>query len=501
MNTEEVARRLSSSRAGFTLIGYQEVGLPYWQLSLECVILNRKEVPALAEFAMRAMASGLPTVEDISGFLGLEESIVASVLAPLFQDDFIHLSSERDGCFELTQSGERLLRTCEFVVPEETVFTLDYDGWTRRLVDLGNVTKDTPGNLKKRGIWALPAFPADPPNADDITVAEVRALVSGVLEKRQKGTVVGAEVLSIEGLHDKRRIFYRQAIALLFKSVQSSDVQVAFAVDGRLSQAHEDAFTEAAGLKKLGVLEALKESSTDSASLGLDADLLSIAVEGPEVIELARSARLSKRDVLRRQEALGARGADPVIAEAEIAALDEAKEKLDTIEAKLTQYPVRMLEVYEHPDILQEALAEAQERLLIISPWIKSAVVSDDFIASLESCLARGVSVAIGYGINSRKPAEGSDTNALRRLEALAGKHENLVVAALGDTHSKVLVLDRRYVVITSFNWLSFRGDASKPFRDERGVLVVIPDEIDNTYDSLMKRVLKAVESCRDSEH
>jgi hypothetical protein len=438
------------------------------------------------------MASGLQTVEDISGFLGLDESIVASVLASLFQDDFLRVSRDCEGCFELTDSGERLLANCKLVVPEETVFSLDYDGWTRRLVDLGNVTKHAAADLKKLGVWALPAFPADPPTADDISVAEVRDMVSETLERRQRGPVVGAEVLSVEGLYEKRRTFFVQAVALLFRSVQTGEIQVAFAVDGRASQAHEEAFTQAAGLKKLGVLDALKESAIDAASLVLDTELLSTATDGLEVAELARGARIGKRDVLERQKALDARTSDAVIAESEIEALDEAREQLGTIEARLTKYPIRMLEVFEHPEILEEALKEAQERLLIVSPWIKSAVVNDGFISSLRSCLARGVAVSIGYGINPRNPDDGSDKGALRKLKELTSEYPNLILAPLGDTHSKVLVLDRRYVVVTSFNWLSFRGDASKPFRDERGVLVQIPTKIDELYGSFMVRIEEA---------
>ena len=49
-----------------------------------------------------------------------------------------------------------------------------------------------------------------------------------------------------------------------------------------------------------------------------------------------------------------------------------------------------------------------------------------------------------------------------------------------GDTHAKVLVCDRSFAIVTSFNWLSFRGDPRRSFRDERGMHVGLPEFIDS---------------------
>jgi hypothetical protein len=36
---------------------------------------------------------------------------------------------------------------------------------------------------------------------------------------------------------------------------------------------------------------------------------------------------------------------------------------------------------------------------------------------------------------------------------------------------------------------LSFKGDANRPFRDERGTLVAVPEEIDRIDDDYMRRM------------
>ena len=51
-----------------------------------------------------------------------------------------------------------------------------------------------------------------------------------------------------------------------------------------------------------------------------------------------------------------------------------------------------------------------------------------------------------------------------------------------------MLLVDIDFVVQTSFNWLSFRGDPKKQFRDERGFLVKIPDMINQVFNEYLPR-------------
>ena len=51
-----------------------------------------------------------------------------------------------------------------------------------------------------------------------------------------------------------------------------------------------------------------------------------------------------------------------------------------------------------------------------------------------------------------------------------------------------MLVCDRTFMVVTSFNWLSFKGDPKRTFRDERGLLVSLPEQIDAQFEELLGR-------------
>ncbi len=59
----------------------------------------------------------------------------------------------------------------------------------------------------------------------------------------------------------------------------------------------------------------------------------------------------------------------------------------------------------------------------------------------------------------------------------------------MANTHEKVLLVDTKYVVITSFNWLSFKGDPKLGFRQETGLYTIDSKTIQANINSLEKRM------------
>lgn len=152
--------------------------------------------------------------------------------------------------------------------------------------------------------------------------------------------------------------------------------------------------------------------------------------------------------------------------------------------AELSQIPVRRVPTYEHPRLLREAMSLAQSRVLIISPWITPAVVDGGFLGEFESLLRRGVQVHIGFGIkgDSDRRANNPAVDALRRLSA---DFSNFSLIDMGNTHAKVLIWDQNWVS-SSFNWLSFRGDPNRTFRQEEGIFVALPDRVEEAYSEML---------------
>jgi phosphatidylserine/phosphatidylglycerophosphate/cardiolipin synthase-like enzyme len=174
--------------------------------------------------------------------------------------------------------------------------------------------------------------------------------------------------------------------------------------------------------------------------------------------------------------------------------LEDAEQRERELLAALESLSVRHLPVYEHPQYMQRAFENAQRRILIVSPWVRAEVVDTEFLGRLRKALDRNVDVYIGYGIGDdgreRRPARAieRDKAAEGELRRVAERYRNFHLAKFGDTHAKVLVCDSRFSIVSSFNWLSFRGDRHLRFRDERGMYVGIPEKVDALFDEYVSR-------------
>ena len=117
--------------------------------------------------------------------------------------------------------------------------------------------------------------------------------------------------------------------------------------------------------------------------------------------------------------------------------------------------------------------------------------MNPEFLAGVERAVQRGVDVYIGYGIDGEDQRETErDKRAIRDLQRLATEYRCLHLVRFGDTHAKVLVCDQQYAIVTSFNWLSFKGDRSRSFRDERGIYVGLSDFAQTQFEFYEKRFL-----------
>jgi hypothetical protein len=136
-----------------------------------------------------------------------------------------------------------------------------------------------------------------------------------------------------------------------------------------------------------------------------------------------------------------------------------------------------LLQTHEHRDALRDAILEARKELVIISPWLRTAAVDGELIGWLGMALERHreLRIAIGYGIerNAGKQedrATRDQEEALKRLNKLAERWRGrLRIIEIGNTHEKIVICDDRYVIITSFNFLSFNPRPEKGIRREMG--------------------------------
>ena len=468
MTSEQGLLRLAGFKPGLRLAHVREAALPMLKLRLDVLLQEAKPLPAMQEFALKAVECGITTVQGVSDFLGLERDVLTGPLQELWHQDLIDVST---GKLAITPSGQQALLDLAAIAPVRREIDVGFDLALRRVVSFRSLTL-RPKQVSEMNLdlVPLPRGNAKRPHADELPTEEVARLI-----RRAFGSSVSpVELYGIRDIVGTEK-FYEPALLLVYVDPQSSDCQVSVAIDERISSDHEAAVGLAGG----------------AAAIGLDCE--SFLNSSPDLREfLPRQLAVNRNfdEDYRRLERqmLEFRIAD----EPEGALKDEGPTVKDTplpgndiaeAQAAINRLVVRPVRVYEHPEILRSAFEDCNRRLLIISPWITSGVVDDGLLRRLESACNRGVRIHIGFGIGDGGPfGRPRDERPIRSLREIARRYKNFTLVDLGNTHAKVLICDDFYVK-TSFNWLSFRGDPDRTYRQEEGVLVRESAHVDEEYE------------------
>ena len=144
-------------------------------------------------------------------------------------------------------------------------------------------------------------------------------------------------------------------------------------------------------------------------------------------------------------------------------------EKIDITEGKT-------IEVDEHKKYFIYILENAKQSIYIQSPWInwRTLQLYKDYI---EAAVDRGVKVIIKYGLKPRNRFDkiGIDEESKRFFNSL---NKSLFLLIKGDDHSKIVICDNEFMIMGSFNWLSFGGGNEPNARGETSSIIKNEAEI-----------------------
>lgn len=487
-DAEYVALRYADQHAGYRLASYAEVALPVYRVRVRTLVVAETALTATEVFILRAMGKGLPDSQAITGVLGLDGRVIESTLAELMRNDDVVLAAEegaRHQRLTLTSKGKKTLATEASEHPEETTITLYSDGVTGRVVGLTDDGLMTSYAVRDLGLRRIPTIKQKRPTVDALERLEVERMLDKATGRRRRLV----SILSFNAI-ESRYVVYQPGVALVYVGRAPSDLLVSFAIDGHLSEEHETAFARNNGVRQLKIA---KELQDDGEAFELPEFVAADTVGITEPAEHSRDvadALKADADVGIAEDALKD-AIDDAEREAAEKRLKHAKSEAAQKRSALETFTVRRITMEEHAPLLWQTLSSATSRLLIVSPWIRARVVNHRFIRELRGLLKQGVSVFIGWGIGDRKEREElseADQRAVRDLERLASEHSNLHFKYVGNTHAKVLICDERLAVYTSFNWLSFKGDPKRGFREENGVMVTIPEKVEAWFQAEVEK-------------
>lgn len=136
----------------------------------------------------------------------------------------------------------------------------------------------------------------------------------------------------------------------------------------------------------------------------------------------------------------------------------------------------KTIEVDEHKKYFIYVLKNAKDSIHIQSPWInwRTLQIYKDHI---QNAVKRGVKVTIKYGMKPRNRHDktGIDEDSKKFFNSLDKKCFNLIK---DDDHSKIVICDEDFMIMGSFNWLSFGGGNEKGARGETSSINTEKDEI-----------------------
>jgi hypothetical protein len=447
MSAADVAGRFAK-RPDFELIAYADVGLPYWRLRTRCELLSRKPISPIDEFILRAVGAGVERRDDLLMLLGLDDVVLDGAVGGMLAEDW--LTSVGDEQVRATEKGRAAEQAAVQERSEERMVTFEFDGLLRRPSLLALPLE--PSQLEAVGARQIPPHPTSRP--DELELHDHRAEVELLIRTFGGRRDREVDLLAIKEVVRRERVF-REATALLFRAVHGNELRVAFAVDGEISHEHEQRFAQARLLDRLGIARGVRSRTRHPALLP----------EPARALYDGDTERAARDEIRARSEAAEA---TPVEDPDVTTALGEARRRLRAL-------PVRTVDCYEHPPLLDVALRSAKERLVIVSPRITGAVLDDDVARALRRVLDKGVSVRLAYGV-SRDAAAGVDDGAHERLRRLRNDFRTLEVAHVPSLKVNALVRDGTLAVVTNFPLLSHRGDAKRALGDERGWLLAVPE-------------------------
>jgi PLD-like domain len=389
-------------------------------------------------------------------------------LSQLIADDLLSLSpsNDRKQRLSLSEKGKKALDGAETLVPEERAHTIEFDAILQKVVRHGREQLLTSRQARDRGYKQIRPLLKKQIGISDLPLRDVQKSFSEGISKRETRRTI----LAVCELY-RKNLYFLPAICVIYRAIDGPDVQVSFVVDGKHSPQHDQAFAQADGTHLLHIDRDLTRFGNDAENFEM------IEQEVREALNKGVASRITDQhgDVI---EASVRSVADP-----ESWSLLTAEQKLELQQAGLTY-----LDAQDHYPVLLHALKTAKYRLLIHTPFLHELIVTDEFVMDLERLLKSGCKVYIGYGMpesDVQKPSK-SHLRVVERLEKIARRYSNFLFKKV-DSHAKVLLQDELFVVLGSFNWLSFRGDPDRAFRDEQSALIALPSMVERKFQSELR--------------
>lgn len=491
MNIEELADNHKNDFPGYTLVDYYDAAFPMYVFQLKVLLQIKKTIPVVQEYLLRAIDAGQNNLREIALLLGLEPRIVQIAAVELEQRSYViprrfDSSGRNELLLHLTSKGQAALRELVLSEPEKSSLAVCVDALTHEILPFRPLRQ--PKDVKDL-YHVIPTYVAQPTlEALKHEFVTLKKLVSEQQRnyeqnrqeylqerhlKRPKRDLI--ELIQVE----KSWTAYRLMRILQYIRPKDNSLQLQVYDGNERSNTHEGVLLRMEeGDTKFRPLRSVSQSEVpdqSQAEIPIEIQRLIPAAER-KAIEIPRLQReiQSKQQALEEPKSLLT--SELVIERQEaVYLIEKLKEEINEYEQRIEELEAgakgtEVLQMHQHRAKLFQALDQAKSHVIIISPWLSLQAIDYEVQKQIGLALSRGIDIYLGHGFG---PPDRKEKETLPVLKNLAQKKRGrLIRHRFDDVHSKVLICDTSFMVLTSFNWLSFSGDTKRGSRVEDGVLI-----------------------------
>ncbi|WP_343319321.1 hypothetical protein AAFM46_02415 [Arthrobacter sp. TMP15] len=413
-DNRDLFSRYGSSRAGRILVAVSKAALPVTVVSTSVIAQEKKGIPLLDEFILRAIRLGQGRIRRIAQLSGVADSLIQSSAAGLAASGNL-IYGVQDGVLALTPFGEKMAIDMATIKPVQRQFKVCFDRTLWCVAGYDSNELISKGQARDADQLILPAIKSSRIGDRDIAVSNLNALI-------RKGNIGSSEIdiLRITKLSGNTHRYLPVGILIYVDSV-NSDLELALIVDEDLSQSHELPLISLDVAKRLGI-----EVSRDVLRPKLSDEL-----------EVAREARRSSPEI-------------------------------NSGTSSLSQ--VARVLGFEHRALLEDGLSVTNRRLLIATGDVDVEFFKSYALPKIADLLKAGVTVKLAF--NRPQKSAATDKDPLGLLSKLSARYPASLSVDLDHEYtSNTLIFDDSWVE-TSFGWLDDVPHSPQPLMLHEGTLV-----------------------------
>lgn len=482
---EQVAEANASFYPGFDLVSFFEAGMPVYKVLIKISVLQERNLPIVSEYVLKMIDSGITQPDEIARWLGIPESHVYSAAAELLRGDILaHDSSQR---LMLSSKGRSTLNSLSLKVPQIVGMSIMMNALTGTLEPwaAGLMRGST---IRRLRLTALSPYQPKP-SVSTLSFNSLKTLVRQLKREKNEQAPPGdlLDLVSVE------RVFteYRKLHVLVYQEQNGPNFEF-LVFDGLHRMRDEEQFLRRMERSGLRVVPTERERVLPQINVEnlVDIDLKEATETAVRYAELREEHRVLKqrlesaKDILENVDDVD----DNTEERGRVLELEDKAHELEGVLLEL-ESGSRLLTTFERRPLMERAISEARETLIVVSPWLRRIGLDEDLLGKVELSLQKGVRVFVGYGNNVNEGQDRwQDAFLLDHLREIQKKPygSRLVLRHLPEVSTKCVISDRVFFVASSFEWISFRGDDSRPLLQEKGVYCGESGRVTHVHDRVL---------------